>query len=149
MATKTTQFKKGQDPWNKGKVGVQPSTRKGKRLPPLPDEVKKKISQSISKDKHWNWKGGSMNFQTHLQMYRANVLEILGLKCCKCGFEDIRALQIDHVNGGGHKERSNFSGRSYYKLILGKVLQGSREYQILCANCNWIKRSELKENTTL
>lgn len=76
------------------------------------------------------------------------IFEFLGDKCVVCGFTDRRALQIDHVNGGGSKERNNkhLVGRSGYKYILDKVVDGSKDYQILCANCNWIKRVVNNEN---
>ena len=35
---------------------------------------------------------------------RINVVERLGNKCIVCGYSDPRALQIDHINGGGGKE---------------------------------------------
>jgi hypothetical protein len=81
-----------------------------------------------------------------LQEHRHSILEVLGLKCVRCGFIDIRALQIDHVNGGGRKENRATSGLGYYKKILSRILAGSKEFQILCANCNWIKKFENKEN---
>lgn len=69
---------------------------------------------------------------------------LLGDTCIKCGFSDWRALQIDHINGGGHKEKVGMT-KNYYKTVLEKILSGSEEYQLLCANCNWIKRYENKE----
>lgn len=39
-------FKTGSEPWNKGKKGVQVSTRKGTKQSPLSEEQKKKISES-------------------------------------------------------------------------------------------------------
>lgn len=75
---------------------------------------------------------------------RESIHSMLGLKCARCGFDDPRALQIDHVNGGGRQEQvqNRLGGLSRGKLILGKILAGSKEYQLLCANCNWIKRAE-------
>lgn len=76
---------------------------------------------------------------------RLDIISYLGGKCVKCGFSDWRALQIDHVNGGGSKERvatcgANMAG--YYKRI--KEDKTGR-YQLLCANCNWIKKYENNE----
>jgi hypothetical protein len=62
-----------------------------------------------------------------------------GVKCKRCGFQDERAIQVDHVNGGGSKEiRELKNNRRYLDLIKSKP----HEYQLLCANCNWIKRHE-------
>lgn len=61
-------------------------------------------------------------------------------------YTDVRALQIDHVNGGGTKESKNFSnGWDYYHFVLAQIKNGSKDYQCLCANCNWIKRFERNE----
>ena len=85
---------------------------------------------------------------------RVEIVSLLGGKCVRCGFEDIRALQIDHVNGGANKEVMKKYGKPYsnchrYVLIRDAILLGSKEYQLLCANCNWIKRFENKEIKTV
>lgn len=79
---------------------------------------------------------------------RKAVLEVLGNKCAKCGFSDSRALQIDHINGGGSKERKTTgTGSAYfYKTVLESFIKKEQKYQLLCANCNWIKRYENKEH---
>ncbi len=62
--------------------------------------------------------------------------------CSNCGFDDIRSLSIDHINGDGAKQRK----------LLGKAIDGNHiylwlernnypeGYQVLCMNCQWIKR---------
>jgi ferredoxin-like protein FixX len=70
---------------------------------------------------------------------RQNVLEVVGngeIKCVQCGFDDIRALQIDHIHGGGGKHFRESGSTKYYK----EIIKSPELYQILCANCNWIKR---------
>lgn len=69
---------------------------------------------------------------------RSKALELLGNKCVRCGFSDARALQIDHVNGGGKQE---YKEVGTYRICLN-VINGIDGYQLLCANCNWIKRHE-------
>jgi len=70
---------------------------------------------------------------------RSLIFEKYGLKCAECSYSDIRALQIDHINGGGNVEVRKLKRPLYYE----KVLQDKKGlYQILCANCNWIKRFE-------
>lgn len=71
---------------------------------------------------------------------RTSLFEILGFKCAKCDFDDTRALQIDHVNSNGAEERKKRGSNGYYNLMRKKIMNGSKDYQILCANCNWIKR---------
>jgi hypothetical protein len=65
----------------------------------------------------------------------------LGGVCSSCGFSDMRALQIDHINGGGKKDRKKYRTSDLY----AKILRDSTGYQILCANCNWIKRHDKGE----
>ena len=75
---------------------------------------------------------------------RETVLLALGNKCCLCGFSDTRTLQIDHINGGGVKEKKEITS-TYYIHVLKEFESGSKKYQLLCANCNWIKRVINKE----
>ena len=70
---------------------------------------------------------------------REEVLLLLGNKCCQCGESDRRCLQIDHVHGGGNKEHRKYGGWLFSK-IRNEIKAGSKEYQLLCANCNWRKR---------
>jgi hypothetical protein len=68
-------------------------------------------------------------------------------KCVRCGFSDIRALTIDHINGDGSKHRikENIVGgyRTYSWL---KRNNFPIEFQTLCQNCNFIKRYENGED---
>jgi hypothetical protein len=80
------------------------------------------------------------------QKLRKDVVEFLGGKCARCGFSDIRALQIDHKDGKGRQEWLQYKKSSWKRarlILLGKL--SKEKYQILCANCNWIKRAENKE----
>lgn len=71
-------------------------------------------------------------------------MDYYGNKCARCGFNDSRALQIDHVNDDGADERREIGGHKclYWVKILRNLQKDSTRYQILCANCNWIKRAE-------
>lgn len=80
---------------------------------------------------------------------RMKVVDKLGGKCSNpnCavigGMRDIRALQIDHVHGGGVREFRTLRNTQFLKKVLSDT-EGN--YQLLCANCNWIKRYENNEN---
>ncbi len=76
---------------------------------------------------------------------RNNLLNLMGNICCKCGFSDKRALQIDHINGGGIKERVLYNTKDYHRVVLKSLKNKENKYQLLCANCNWIKRYENRE----
>lgn len=65
--------------------------------------------------------------------------------CIRCGFSDLRALSIDHIEGGGtaHTQGLKKAGNSFYRwLIKNNYPVG---YQTLCMNCQFIKRVENKE----
>lgn len=76
---------------------------------------------------------------------REECITILGGRCKRCGFPDIRALCIDHRNGGGSLERRRIGNSRYYKTVLEQIRGGSQAYQCLCANCNMIKARKRKE----
>jgi ribosomal protein L20A (L18A) len=83
--------------------------------------------------------------RNHRRKIKLKIFKLIGNKCIKCGFSDIRILQIDHVNGNGYKERTT-SSTKYYRSILEKIQSGSKDYQLLCPNCNWLKRIEKGES---
>lgn len=96
--------------------------------------------------REWNKKNKSKRIQQHGVRYlnrKCQVFDLLGWKCTQCGFADMRALQIDHIDGGGNQERKTRGGS---EEILKKILRTNGVgYQLLCANCNWIKRFEKNE----
>ena len=76
---------------------------------------------------------------------RKEIVTTLGGRCVSCGFDDFRALHIDHkVGGQGTQERLKWGG-GYYKKVLDLVRAGTDKYQVLCANCNQIKKVVNKE----
>lgn len=81
---------------------------------------------------------------------REAALSSLGGVCSVCGWADVRALQIDHIEGNGNEEarKHGFARGSacFYRKVL-KDPQKLEKYQVLCANHNWIKFFENKEFT--
>lgn len=99
----------------------------------------------------WDVKNAE-HHKTKYALYKEKVLDLLGHACVACGYDDIRALQIDHINGDGWVERRKRNGnkmnRGYGYPFLKQVLEDplvKQKFQILCANCNWIKRHVNKE----
>lgn len=83
-----------------------------------------------------------------INLLKHEIFILLGNKCQRCGFNDARAFQIDHVKGDGCKEMMSLQRKNivrYYRKVLESIKNGENKYQLLCANCNWIKRVEKKE----
>ena len=89
--------------------------------------------------------------RTYSQKYRflkrLELIDGLGGACVWCGIKDMRVLQLDKITGGHGKLRQTYSStmQLYYSL-LKNMEQTRKEWQILCANCNWIKRWRNNEN---
>lgn len=66
------------------------------------------------------------------------------MKCQHCGITDARVLTIDHIDGGGvaHRKEIGASMTFYNWIIKNNFPPG---FQILCANCQHIKRWTNKE----
>lgn len=73
---------------------------------------------------------------------REELINLYGGKCVKCGYSDHRALQFDHINGDGSIDKKN--GIRNVKLY-NEIKNNRNRFQLLCANCNWIKRYENNE----
>ena len=118
----------------KGKKTQRECERRWKRE--NPDKVKATRERNIEwyrkYARDWHKKSRA---KLHLQVIMA-----LGGKCSGCGFSDIRALQVDHINGGGNRELKQAFKRDYRKFFLHVIESiGHGKYQLLCANCNVIK----------
>ena len=85
----------------------------------------------------------------HHAKYRIAALERLGGKCVRCGFADVRALQVDHVHSNGRSDRAHYPCVTrFFKYVADEgYLTGA--YQCLCANCNWIKEAERRAEIPL
>jgi len=88
--------------------------------------------------------------QIYIKNKNAELRQILGQPVCiNCGFGDSRALQFDHINGNGNKDRKRFAKGGTNKLMYYILHpdEAREKLQVLCANCNWIKRVTNDETT--
>lgn len=89
--------------------------------------------------------------QEYRERIKAEVLEYYGggkLACAHCGFSDIRALSIDHIDGRGKQHRQNLGisrSLTFYRWLQGQDYP--KGYQTLCMNCQFVKRAENNEQT--
>jgi len=89
-----------------------------------------------------------INPNNHSERQRARLLEILGGKCVKCGYTDKRSLQFDHIKGDGYTERKSLPNSKMVNYYLKNQDKITLNIQILCANCNMIKKIENNECST-
>lgn len=89
----------------------------------------------------------------HRYSVRREILAMIAgaLRCQSCGYDkDWRCLQIDHIHGGGkHDTRTSSAVTNLWALRnwVGTYPDAAKAmYQVLCANCNWIKRFENGEH---
>lgn len=70
--------------------------------------------------------------------------------CVKCGFTNIKALCLDHINSDGNVHRkgnSKKTGINLYRYLLKNNFKCEFELQTLCSNCNMIKFFDKKESS--
>lgn len=66
------------------------------------------------------------------------------IKCVRCSLDDVRILVIDHVHNDGEEERARMCTDTIYRNIIKMSVEEARErYQVLCHNCNWLKRLDV------
>ena len=122
------------------------------RIEKMKSHMSKKLIEEIEKTNPNLLEELALNPKWEIMRLRNTIFQLLGNKCANpfnfphpdwCNFLII--LQIDHVNGGGCKERKEMgSSVAYHINILNKIKNGSKDYQLLCPNCNHMKmKSEM------
>lgn len=96
-------------------------------------EYRKKLKQTkegIETLRKWR---GAVTLNRRIKVFE----QYGGCKCVLCGIDDIYVLVLDHINGGGTKERKK-PGRAgnftYQWVIKNNFPKG---FRVLCHNCNW------------
>lgn len=86
------------------------------------------------------WKAAKAKAQRdYCARVRTKAEDALGGQCSRCGFQDRRVLEIDHINGGGAQEQRAVGSQAIYRKIAAGNTAG---YQLLCSNCHTIKTRE-------
>lgn len=76
-------------------------------------------------------------------MRRTKLIRFLGGVCVHCGFDNIQALEIDHIDGGGNRDVKRCgTNTKMYIFYLEHPEVAKTHLQVLCSNCNSIKRYE-------
>ena len=108
-----------------------------------PDKVKayrdKTNSTDSAKESKARWsernrERTNQRAQISKRKFRQECLTFLGGKCECCSEATYEFLAIDHINGGGAKERKMITSQQLYrKIVKEQIMEG---YRILCHNCN-------------
>ena len=108
----------------------------------------KEYSKKYRRNPEYKAKKNARTRETRAQLR----LEILNhysnnsLVCAHCGYDDVRALDLDHVEncGGEHRKKVGRRGATYDIYAELKRNGFPDGYQVLCRNCNWIKEIEAR-----
>ena len=81
--------------------------------------------------------------RTRHEQLRKSVFEKLGGKCVICGVADYRVFQLNHINGGGHRQREErkLTGDKLLLAILKQTIDVT-QFDARCANCNMLHARE-------
>ena len=147
MASKNTERERAyQQEYNKNNRERLTQYQSEWRQTPAGQAYLKEQAERIRHDPKRREKAKEASRKSSRKKYAADrlaLIEFYGGKCVRCGFSDPRALQIDHIHGGGRKELQSIDRKKYHSLEYHKKNKG--KYQLLCSNCNWIKRDECQE----
>ena len=109
----------------------------------------KKIIKRTTKYHHEHKEERQKWYVQYYQDIRLKVLARIDpqMKCAMCGCEDIRFLEVNHIKGGGNKERKLLSKDDNYEsqnmiLLIHKDKRGIEDLNLLCRACNAIDHLE-------
>ena len=115
-----------------------------------------KMAENIRKRNYDYWIQNRDKYDIWTAKYRGNLKQKAyaafgAIACKRCGYNvDVRALTIDHINGDGYKEKlinngHRLSPQKIYMALRDNPSEALKHFQILCANCQLIKRIENHE----
>jgi len=94
----------------------------------------------------------------HQNWYAKIRLEVLArvdpaLKCAMCGCDDTKFLEVNHISGGGRKERIAYRNGKQYEshnmiLLIHNGKRGLEDLNLLCRACNSIDHLERVHGNT-
>jgi hypothetical protein len=120
-----------------------------------PEEARKKlqvlcancnsIKEKNRREIEWSSKNHSVRSIIDRNNYyelKNKVFEILGGSICViCNFKDERALDLEHIDGEGNKDRKQYSRMNQFlKWVIENPVEAVKKLQITCRNCNTIKQ---------
>ncbi|TET08473.1 MAG: hypothetical protein E3J83_03240 [Candidatus Atribacteria bacterium] len=85
---------------------------------------------------HREWRNSQQRKRATIKKIKIfNMISDNNIACNQCGCQNIRLLEINHIDGGGGRETK----RKGYSYFLNDIIDGKREVddlEILCRVCN-------------
>ena len=114
-------------------------------------KLRTKSYQSRNKERHnrssneFYYRNKTYYFDKSHNIYTRNKEKLFiilgGKKCVQCGYDNPLGLQIDHIfSDGAHDRRTIGTSRELIIYYVKHPELAINKLQILCANCNQIKR---------
>ncbi len=78
---------------------------------------------------------------------KKKIIKNYGSQCIECGEYKIERLIIDYKNNDGAHQRHHFkcgTGAKFYRWLIKNNFPNDLGLQILCFNCSYLKRDQLK-----
>ena len=81
-----------------------------------------------------------MNRAERARRYKEMALDKINpiLECAECGCDDIRILEINHINADGKTDRKTWKSGPQLHLAIINGQRGTNDLNILCKACNII-----------
>jgi len=99
-----------------------------------PRNVRRRERRKLNPEK------SSQSSRAHNFRRKMKVISLLGGKCTRCGEDDWRVLQVNHLGGTSRKDPLRSGAPLHRAIVSGKLpLKG---LELLCANCNVIYEYE-------
>lgn len=95
-----------------------------------------------------NWQRENNGYEAlYRKRLRIEALTIIGngtIKCCNCGCDDERFIEINHIHGGGTQQikRSKDYNKYYRDIKFGR--RSIRDLNLLCRVCNSLHYLQMK-----
>ena len=85
-----------------------------------------------------------MILRKRIRMVNFNIISGSNPICANCGCNDVRLLEINHINGGGNKELQNGKNTNSFAWDIYMGRRTTNDLNLLCRPCNSIHYLELK-----
>ena len=112
-------------------------------------EKRNNARQKRMKDPEYRRRSNDMrNIATkkRYEQLRQSLMKILGgAVCIKCGFNDSRVLQFEHIHNDGYVDKKRFNRYDLMmRFYIENPIRARETLQVYCSNCNQIKVVESK-----